>query len=90
MAPKIMCQILQLKENKNYCSRFPFKTRNINSTIYGTETISFLGPKIWMLIPKEIRKASTLEVFKQQIKLWKIKNCPCRLCKRYIARVGFI
>ena len=24
------------------------------------------------------------------IKKWKPENCPCRICKKYIANVGFI
>ena len=43
--PKIMNEIFQLKENSNYCSKFPFKSENVRRVAYGTETLSFLGPK---------------------------------------------
>ena len=90
LSPQIMTEILPLKERKNYCSRFPFKSHNVKTVNYGTETIAFLGPKIWSIIPNNIRNSSTLLEFKRGIKRWKPSNCPCRLCKTYIAGVGFI
>ena len=53
-------------------------------------TISYLGPKIWDILPNEIKEKETLEAFKVAIKKWKPENCPCRLCKCFIAGVGFI
>ena len=29
-------------------------------------------------------------IFKLNMKLWKLKHSPCRLCKIYLANVGFI
>ena len=57
---------------------------------YGTETVSFSGPKIWDILPNEIKNSETLHKFKAKIKSWIPADCPCRLCKRYVARVGFI
>ena len=85
-----MNEVLPLKETNTYCSRFPFKSRNVNTVKYGTETISFLGPKIWDILPSYIRNSSTLLEFKRNIKQWKPIECPCRLCKTYISGVGFL
>ena len=57
---------------------------------YGTETITYLGPKIWSIIPDEIRESASLKTLRQKIKLWKPNSCPCRICKKYIANVGFV
>ena len=57
---------------------------------YGTENITYLCPKIWSIIPDEIRESASLETFRQKIKLWKPNSCPCRICKKYIANVGFV
>ena len=89
LAPEIMKQVLPLKESNQYCSRFPFKTQNVRTVRYGTETIYFLGPKIWSAIPDNCKNAATLKQFKTKIKQWK-PICPCRLCKTYVAGVGFI
>ena len=68
LSPEIMKDILPLKEKNNYCTNFPFKTRNVHTVTYGTETISYLGPKIWSLIPDHIKTSSTLLEFKSKIK----------------------
>ena len=65
--------------------------RRRNRTVYfGTESISSLAPKIWEIVPCEIKNAKSLDIFKKRIKLWTTDKCPCRLCKRYIGNVGFV
>ena len=54
MSPEIMNKVFPLKEALNYCSRFPFKSRNVRTVAYGTETLNFMGPKIWSLVPNEL------------------------------------
>ena len=90
LSPEIMKETLPLKDINNYCTKFPFKTRNVHTVNYGTETVSFLAPKIWLIIPDYIKNSSTLLEFKSKIKKWKPTNCPCRLCKTYITGVGFV
>ena len=46
--------------------------------------------KIWDTVPNNTKKCSSLNKFKNSIKSWKSNECPCRLCKKYIAQVGFI
>ena len=45
---------------------------------YGTETISFLAPKVWVLVPEKLKECSCLEAFKSKIWKWK-PDCPCPL-----------
>ena len=66
-----------------------FETRNKKSVYYGTESISFLGPKIWERLPINIKDSENLSIFKLNIKSRKPENCPCRLCTLYIADIGF-
>ena len=67
-----------------------FKRENVKSTHYGIQSVRHLGPKIWNIVPQNIRESSSLNEFKSLIKFWKPDTCPCRLCKNYIAQVGFI
>ena len=90
LSPEILKYVFPLKECNRYCTRFPFKSRNLWAVNYGTETISSLGPKIWSIIPNDIKNAPSLNIFKNKIKQWKPVDCPCRICKTYIAGVGFI
>ena len=50
----------------------------------------FLGPKIWDIVPTELKEVKTLSAFKSGIKNWSQQNCPYRLCKRYLPNIGFI
>ena len=46
---------------------------------FGTESISSLAPKIWEIVPCEIKNANKCS-----------DKCSCKLCERYIGNVGFI
>ena len=48
--PDIMKEIFEI-DNRNYNFRYDFliKQCNIRLVYYGTETASFIGPKIWTL-----------------------------------------
>ena len=73
-----------LRSNNN------FQTRRVRTVRYGTESLSFLGPKIWNLLPLELKNSESLNVFKARVKSWRPINCPCRLCRLYIPNLGFI
>ena len=64
--------------------------RRVKSVRYGTESISSLAPKIWEILPNEIKDSDTLQIFKAKIKKWVPVECPCRLCKIYLPQAGFI
>ena len=64
--------------------------RNIHTAHFGTDTITNLGPKIWKLVPDEIKISSSLSVFKSRIKTRTTDNWPCRLCKTFVKDLGFI
>ena len=57
---------------------------------YGLESIRYLGPKIWKLIPDKLKELKSLELFKEKVKGLKFENCPCKLCKNYVYGVGYI
>ena len=67
-SPEIMNDIFPLKDLTKYCTKFPFKTKNVNTEKYGIDTLSFLGPKIWSLIPQSIKDASSVKQFKNKIR----------------------
>ena len=67
-----------------------FRSRKIRTKKYGIETPSYLGPKLWNLVPNEYKTIESLADFKVKIKTWGPENCPCKLCKTYIHQVGFI
>ena len=44
--------------------------RNPKTVRYGTETISYLTPKIWSLVPDAIKISKSLDAFKSGIRQW--------------------
>ena len=92
LAPAITANIFSTM-NEN-----PYNLRNYNDfripfarTVYhGTESISYLGPKIWEIVPREIKDLESLNSFKKSIRKWTPNNCSCRLCKRYLDGIGFL
>ena len=52
-----------------------FERHQVPSVYHGTETLPFLGPKIWNLVPLELDDYS---------------ECPCRLCRTYMQEVGVL
>ena len=67
-----------------------FTHRNVKTTYYGLSSIKHLAPQIWELFPQILKKCNTLNKFKAKIKSWYPDHCPYRLCKTYIAQLGFI
>ena len=91
LSPSFMKSIFTLNECKYDLRKNPgFTGKNVRTTAYGTETISYRGPQTWDIVPNEIKNSSSLEQFKQKIKLWKPLTCKCRLCKVYLHNIGFI
>ena len=67
-----------------------FKKRKVHSVYGDTESLLLLVPKIWDLVPVELKQSETLYPFKLKIRNWAHFKCPCRICKTYIQQVGFL
>ena len=91
-APQILNEVFSLFEPSTYNVRFQteFNTRPIRTVHYGSNYLRYLGPKIWEIVPSEIKRCERFDVFKSKIKKWQPLNCPCRLYDTYIHEVGFI
>ena len=63
---------------------------NVRTVCYGLESVRYRGPKIWEMLPKQLKEANSLAAFKIKIKTWKATECTCRLCKTFVPNLGFI
>ena len=87
----LMSDLFRIKTSKYNLRRSgTLVSKSAKTLHFGTETISYLAPKIWELIPEDIKNCKTLNSFKQQIQIWIPSECPCRLCKTYVENLGFI
>ena len=65
LSPDIMQDIFEIKRNYYNTRNAPaFSSRNIKTVRYGLQTISCVAPKIWDLVPKEMKQVTTLNEFK--------------------------
>ena len=53
-----------------------FKRENIKTTHCRIQSVKFLGPKKWAMVPENIKNCKSLQEFKKLIKVWKPKACP--------------
>ena len=72
MTPQIMNEVFPRNYALNYnLRRHPeFASRTINTVHYGSESLSFLGPKIWKMLPVDLKNSDSLDSFKSGIKNW--------------------
>ena len=78
-----MHEILKLKDQSQYNLRYnSLFSRSIVKSVYkGTESLSFLGPKIWNILPDTYKYIPDLNSFKVALKKWRPVKCLCRICK---------
>ena len=81
LLPPSMNRVFKLDSDSRYNLRqiLQFSRSLIKSVYHGTESISYLGPKIWDILPDEHEAIQNLDTFKIKIKNWKPENCSCRL-----------
>ena len=78
IAPEIMKELFTPKVSPyDLRNDNSFKRRRVNSVWHSTESVSYLGPKIWYLVPNEIRDSESLNGFEFKIKRWAPEGCPC-------------
>ena len=64
-----MCELFdEANVPYNLDQHVSFCSYNVKTVLYGTETLSYLGPKIWNLVPFDIRDCVTEQIFRQRIK----------------------
>ena len=78
----LMSALFKLKETKysfrNETALVSFNKKTMN---YGINSVSHLAPKIWDLVPEEIKNSKSLNIFEQKIKIWIPRKCSCTLAK---------
>ena len=81
LSPPIFKELFH-KRTLNYELGHPsqFTIPRIESTYNGSKGIAYLGPKIWNMVPSELKEMSSISSFKKAIKEWYPSNCSSSLC----------
>ena len=54
LAPEIMSAVFDFIK-----CRYPLRLRNIRTIGYGTETVTFVGSRIWTNMPNELKEGTS-------------------------------
>ena len=92
LSPPIMNDVFEIKQYLGPIlrSQSDYQIPEINTVSFGENSLRYLGPKIWNILPQKLKDIDSLNKFKIEIKTWIPSNCPCRICKVYISGIGFI
>ena len=90
IAPSFLTEIF-IEKNPPYDLRNKsiFQIPKPRTVRFGIQSIAFLGCKLWHGLSNEIKQSLSITIFKR-IKKWKGEECNCRLCKTFVAQVGFL
>ena len=82
LSPQIMNEVFQVKSPTPYHLRDKNElySRDPKTVAHGTESVSFMAPETWSVVPQELKNCQSLYSFKKSIRKWK-PSCPCWLCK---------
>ena len=82
LSPEILRETFVSKTSlHNFHRNDNFERGQVHSFYSDTEPLSFLGTKIWDLVPVELKQSESLVSFELKIKNWIPCEFPCRLCK---------
>ena len=71
MSPPIFSELFRGRDIcYNLQSNSNFAVPHVKSVFHGSESISYLGPKIWDIVPFELKELTSLNAFKKGIKKW--------------------
>ena len=67
LSPTLMKHVIPEREIPyNLRNLNPFQSTNVSTVFNGTETVAFRGPKIWAIVPEDIKYSVSLIQFKEK------------------------
>ena len=91
LSPEILRETFVSKTSSyNLRRNDSFEKRKVQVVYHSTESLSFLGPKKWDLVPVELKQSKTLHSSKLKLRNWVPFECPYRICKTYRQQLGFL
>ena len=67
-SPKYIADLFQMTNTKYPLRNKEFTMPRFNTTTHGKHSIRYISPKLWSLMPKNVRDLPALSVFKQRIR----------------------
>ena len=92
LSPELFTEIFARETESHYNLRRcnDFRVPSIRTVYHGSESISFLGPKIWNILPAKIKQPASLNSFKNQLQNRRHKVVHADCAEVYINGVSFL
>ena len=91
LSPLFMMEIFDMNYGPSTRKANTFLRPKVNSVYKGDNSLRIFGPVVWNnMLPEKLKMCSSLSDFKNRVKSWIPDNCPFRLCKTYIHKLGFV
>ena len=74
----------------NLRSQTDFVRDCVSTRSYRLNSLRYFAPKVWDVIPLEIKSINSLKKFKTEIRKWALENCSCYLCRAYLKNLGSV
>ena len=91
LSNQVISELFNLRNiNYEFRSQADFELGPRYTTAYGLQSLKYLAPKIWNIMPSDIRNSDSLSELTTKIKSWKPVTFPCNLCRTFVVQVGYI
>ena len=91
LAAPIMHEIFEQRNIQyNLRSQTDFQLGSVKTVNCDLRALKYLGPKIWNIVPSEIKHSESLAQFKMKIKSWEPTHCTSNLCQPHFHCLGNI
>ena len=81
VSPTITNEIFTLRHQNQYNlgNWTYFDVPKVGTVNHGSESVRYLGPKTWEVVPTHIKELDSTDKFKIAIEKWKPEPCPCKV-----------
>src|SRR6056300_284101 len=79
--PKYVNEMISIKNSSyNLRKHLNIERLKMKTSTYGLMSFRSYGPKIWNMLPNNMKISVCLNDFKNIIKTWRGPNCACKMC----------
>ena len=83
LSPPIMNDAFMIRNNNYNLRNFQcLYSTNKRTVKYGTETVTYRGPKIWKLVPEKTKSVSSFDTLKRKLENGRVKSVHIEYVKR--------
>ena len=89
-SPDIMNDVFHLRQNTYNLQNFHAFATDVPRNNCMLNSVVYRANQLWETLPFDLKNSCSLELFKKGLKNWRCTRCPCQICSRFIADVGYI